>query len=90
MKTDELWIVEYSFYFDAFGVKPLKDHVEEAQKHFHKKTIHPYDIIFVHESREECSKQCSILQKDRNEYPLSPDHQIEEYQKGLDGLRKLL
>jgi hypothetical protein len=87
MNINELWVVEYSFFFDAFGTKKMGDHIKRAQECFHKKIIHPYDVISIHESEEECRKQCSILQNDRDGYPLSVDRQIEEFQKAVDGLK---
>jgi len=90
MNINDLWVVEYGFYFDAFSVKKMGDYIKRAQECFHKKIIHPYDVISIHETEEECRKQCTILQDDRNDYPLSADRRIEEFQKAVDGLKTKL
>ncbi len=87
MNIDDIWVIEYLFYFDAFSVRRLSESMERSQRHFHKKTISPDSVIFAG-SEAECRNQAAILQADRNDNPLSIADRLKEFQKAVDGLNR--
>ncbi len=90
MNTINPWVIEYSFFHEAFGVLQLQDYIEKAQKNYTKQCSHPYVILGAYESEEECRRECSILQDHRNKHLLSVEHRLKEFQGAVDGLKEQL
>jgi hypothetical protein len=84
------WVIEYSFYHEAFGILRLKDYIKKAIKNYTKQRMHPYVILGAYESEEECRSECAILQKHRNENLLSVEHRLKEFEGAVAGLKTQL
>ena len=82
------WVIEYSFFHEAFGVRRLQDSVARARDNYMKQRLHPYVILGSYESEEECQCECAVLKSHRNEHPLSAEHRMKEFQEAVEGLRE--
>jgi hypothetical protein len=87
---DDTWVIEYSFYHEAFGVLQLQDYIRKARDNYIKQRLHPYVILGAYTTRDEADSECAILQKHRNENLLSVDHRLKEFQVAVDGLKTQL
>lgn len=84
------WVIEYSFYYEAFGVLRLHEYVKKAQESYAKQKPHSYVILGVYESEEKCRSECSVLQEHRNEKLLSIEYRLKEFQKVVAELKAQL
>jgi len=90
VNINDLWIIEYSYFFDAFGVKKLTEYIGNARQKYISHSQHPYVILGAYASEQECRDECAILQKQRNEHPLTVEERFKEFQEAADGLKKQL
>lgn len=89
-KALDAWVIEYSFYYDAFGVVQLKEYIQKARLNYAKQQIHPYIVLGAFETQDEASKECSKYQQHRNENGLSYESRMKAFQKAVDGLKSML
>lgn len=88
-KALDAWVIEYSFYHDAFGVVQLKEYIQKARLNYAKQKIHPYIILGAFDTQDEASKECLRYQQHRNENGLSFEYRMKAFQKATDNLKSM-
>jgi hypothetical protein len=88
--NDKLWVIEYSFFHDAFGVLQMDEHLAKVQRNFAKQHLHPYVILDIYPTHEQASAECATLQKRRETHFVSLETRRRAFQACAEELRAMV
>ena len=83
------WVIEYSFFHDAYGVLQMDEHLAAVQRSFAQQHLHPYAILGIYLTHEQAAAECTTLQKRREDHPVPAETRRRVFQKCVDTLRAM-
>ena len=90
MSVSDLWVIEYSFTQDVFGVRALSDYLRHSQESFLAGRFNPWEVLSVHPSQEACRDECAVWMDRRDKNPLRVKHRIQALREIVAGLESYL